>query len=485
MIPRAVPRCAVLLALAASVVAQAPLGGVRTPEELAGAVDGAASDGEWVEVGEVRRTGAAWIRVRLAPFGLPAGARVRSVGLADGAVAIQDAAALDAWAGWTPYFNGEAVRIDASAPAGATAFVAALVCDHGLAASGQADGLCGPDDRVPSADPRVARLVDPELNAVCTAALVGPNDVLLTAGHCIGFGGGVVVQFDPPPSLPDGTLQHPPPSAQFAVMASSVAGWALGPGDDWAAFRTHPNLVDGTSAAATRGVLTLSPTPPTLGATVSATGCGSDVGVDAFTRQVASGALTLLGGAGGTEARYVVDTEAGGSGSPVTNPSGAVFAVHTHDGCAFGVGNRGTLIAHPALLAHVAALSAGAPGPYVAGLQQLGVGAPLHATVSGAPPNAELFNVVSPYPAYPTGSGWFFGLNPGADGFVFSLFAFPAGAAPIHVFADASGSYAFSLPTSGGTTPVAVDLVSLAFQPGTGFLGYLGRSAVAPTTFFP
>ena len=90
-------------------------------------------------------------------------------------------------------------------------------------------------------------------------------------------------------------------------------------------------------------------------------------------------------------------------------------------------------------------------------------------TVSGAAPNAELFNLIALECTSPPGSGPILGLSagPGA-GPVLDQLAFPLGTDPFHVLADATGSYAHTIfvgGTSGGLT-LQVEGVSVELQGG-------------------
>ena len=90
-------------------------------------------------------------------------------------------------------------------------------------------------------------------------------------------------------------------------------------------------------------------------------------------------------------------------------------------------------------------------------------------TVSGAAPNAELFNLIALECASPPGSGPILGLSasPGA-GPVLDQLAFPLGTDPFHVLADATGSYAHTIFVGGtcfGLT-LQVEGVSVELQGG-------------------
>src|SRR6187399_1618592 len=105
---------------------------------------------------------------------------VRTTSLLDGAQQALDAAQLQQWADSTAYFNGDSVLVELLEPPGAGP--ARLVLDSvqmGVPPI-PVKSQCGLlDDRVPSADPRVARVVP----AGCTAWLIDDcAHCLVTAG---------------------------------------------------------------------------------------------------------------------------------------------------------------------------------------------------------------------------------------------------------------------------------------------------------------
>jgi hypothetical protein len=473
--------------LAAASTAQGTFLAERVPCAIGGVVgpSSTTTDG-FAPVGTLVRPGAPWLRAWLLPGDFPAGARLRlTAGVGDTSFEM-DRAALEGFGWSTPYVDGDALLIEAFVPFGTTATVFVHAFDAGLLGGGPSapqDSPCGPDNRISTTDGRVGRVLSPTFSTVCSGFLVGTNDVFATAGHCVAQGSGLVVQFDPPPSLPDGSLQHPPPSKQFAVAWSTAAFENFGPGQDWGAFRLLPNLTTGASASAQQGSFTLAATPPSIGASATLSGFGADLGTENHALQTDSGPVVLLGGQSGTELRYTIDTTSGSSGSPVfLATTGAVVAVHTHDGCLTTASNVGTSTIRPSFAAHVAAIDVPAAPVFSIDLHQYGPGSPLTLVVANAPPFAELFNVISFVPRTPLGSGPFFGLDAGS-GEVFAFFAMPVGAAPFHVFADASGGYVFSSPTSGTAGPYVGDLVSIAFDPGLGLFGYLAASIATNATF--
>jgi hypothetical protein len=101
--------------------------------------------------------------------------------------------------------------------------------------------ICDMDNRVPSADRAVGRVV----NAYCTGWITA-NGAHLTAGHCPDLG---QIHFQVPLSNPDGT---PGPSAvadQYPIIVTSILksndAVSTGRGEDWAVFDVYPNTETG------------------------------------------------------------------------------------------------------------------------------------------------------------------------------------------------------------------------------------------------
>lgn len=280
--------------------------------------------------------------VRLAP-----GSRLRITSHADGAVQELDRSSAAQWASTSAYFNGDAVQLELVAAPGTRDNRVRL----GRVAAALSDGtlptICGAtDDRSPSADPAIARVVP----VGCTAWLLDDcQHCLVTAGHCFYYAvGPQVVEFDVPPSLSDGTLVHPPPQEQYAIDPASIQQqFTFVLGEDWGYFGCFPNAVTGLTPFEAQGrALALAP-PPAAPAGLSArvAGYGTTTPADARnqTQQEHVGPFTTHFG---DVLRYAVDTTGGSSGSPVVlEPDGTVVAIHTNGGCsAVGGANAGTAV---------------------------------------------------------------------------------------------------------------------------------------------
>ena len=286
---------------------------------------------------------AAWLRLKFAGVvfggnatGLPSELRVTS--LLDGASQTLNQTTLKQWRNTSAYFNGDAVlvQIIASPEARGSRVVidGAFVGD----AMGGVGTICGNDDRLPSDDPRAARA----LPVGCTAWLI--NDVsecMLTAGHCVPFD---TIQFNVPESNGNGTLNHPPPSDQYAVDNTSWQSTNGGLGNDWGYFGVFPNTETGLPAGQAQGAVYELSTPPAVqGQSIRITGYGVD-NTPLNWNQIQQTNVGPYDSLNGTIVEYVTDTEGGNSGSPVVvEETGLAIGIHTNGGCTFGGGaNLGT-----------------------------------------------------------------------------------------------------------------------------------------------
>lgn len=284
-----------------------------------------------------------WIRLSFGRVQLAPGSRLLIESLQDAAKQTLDARALGQWQYTSAYFNGSTVRLSLIAAAGSdqnSVEIEQLIVGEWSAGT---ESQCGPtDDRVPSTEPARARLLD----AGCTASIYSVKSCFLTAGHCLSVPSlANVVEFNVPPSLPGGKLQHPGPEDQYAIAnhRQFVDG---GVGNDWGLFEVFPNSETGLMPYEAQGArMTLRSALPPLNTTLRVVGYGVDAGQQtrSQTQQEDSGPLV---GITGTALDYRVDTESGNSGSAVTVASDdTVVGVHAQSGCDIGGGfNQGTAI---------------------------------------------------------------------------------------------------------------------------------------------
>jgi V8-like Glu-specific endopeptidase len=429
-----------------------------------------------------------WMKLWFAGTDLGSASRIRITGAQDEAVQELDAAALADWSSTSAYFNGPTVIVELIVAPNDTASAVIAGFDAGLLGVVSIDTICGPtDDRVPSTERRVGRLLNGSMNALCSGGLISTNSCYLTAGHCVSSGTVFTVEFNCPPSTAGGSIVHPGPQDQYPVNYSTLASLNGGVGNDWCIARLNNNTTTGLPASLVQGHYALATSLPPVQSVTRITGFGSASGVLNLANKTHTGPLVTSGGTGGTTVQYQVDTTGGNSGSSVVRESNqTVFGIHTHGGCTSSGGqNSGTAITHPGPQAHYALICTPNPPSFAISLTQAGLGAPINITVTGAPASSELFNIVSLTPAVPTNSGPTAGLNIGTAELL-SQINLPLGAEPFHVMASPGSGYAFTLPTSGMPgTPISVDIASVAFTPGAGFAGYLGRAAAVNATVQP
>jgi V8-like Glu-specific endopeptidase len=311
----------------------------------------------------VEQPGAEWIRLHFDDISLAGdvyggtASTLRLTSVLDGALQTLDARHARQWRNWSAYFNGDAVLVEVLAEPGTGPNRVAV--DRAVRGLPSIASQCGPvDDRLPSSDPRSARI----LPIGCTGWLIDDcQKCFLTAGHCTG--GTETVQFNVPPSTPGGTLQHPPPSDQYAVDASSLqSNGGQGTGNDWGYFGCFPNSVTGLTPEEAQGpgfaaVNGLQP-PFVPGQSIRITGFGTDQTPPERNQvqQTHTGPWVTFSG---TLVQYQTDTTGGNSGSPIIHETtGVPIGIHTHGGCntsdPVSGQNSGTRLSHPALQAALA-----------------------------------------------------------------------------------------------------------------------------------
>ncbi|MCK5944650.1 MAG: hypothetical protein KAI24_21865 [Planctomycetes bacterium] len=281
------------------------------------------------------------------------GSFLRITSMRDGAVQTQHLRHVGEWQDTSAYFNGDSVLVELLAQPGTgdnrLVLKAALA---GPASPPQPDTICGnTDDRVLSSDPRVAR----NQPTGCTSWMINDcSHCFLTAGHCAGSGL-QVVQFNVPLSNSNGSLNHPPPSDQYAVDTSSLqSNGGQGVGNDWAYFGVFDNSTTGLSPYAAQGgqAFDLVSPPSVSGQNIRITGNGSTSSPVSPTwylvQKTHAGPYFSFSG---TTVRYRTDTTGGNSGSPVIlDGSNQAIGIHTHGGCtSSGGSNAGTGANHSAL----------------------------------------------------------------------------------------------------------------------------------------
>lgn len=325
----------------------------------------------------VRVAGATWLRLffnqsQLGEIeGADQGTVLRITSIHDGAVQEHTAKTLAQWQYASAFFNGDEVKVeliaDPEAPPSRLRITEIMV---GEPATGPPESICGAtDDRTLSSDPRAARIVP----VGCTAWLIDDAEgCFLTAGHCTGASFSVI-EFNVPLSSATGSVNHPPPSQQYAIDASSLQWNQTVIGDDWAYFGAFPNPeTELTPFEAQAARFVLAPPPgAAAGQSIRVTGYGTTTGTQGTPlswSQVQTTHAGPLTSVSGTVLQYATDTTGGDSGSPViVEADGTAIGIHTNAGCSAGGGaNSGTSLANAGVagaLANPVAICAGGPPP--------------------------------------------------------------------------------------------------------------------------
>jgi hypothetical protein len=329
-----IPTIAIAVALASTCAVpcsaqetlDAPAGWIQ-PHVVDSGASRTVSSGGVVFSEDITIESAAWLRLYFESVELSPGSIVRVTSLLDGEVQMLDAAALERWGNSTAYFNGETVRLELVTAPGAlgdrviVGSIGLDVAGGPAGGSGQC-GICGGDDRAPSDEGWIARL----LPSGCTASVINSDSCMLSAGHC--GNGAEVVQFNVPLSNPDCSMVNPPIDDQFPVTDFSAVNG--GPGNDWAVLLTGENGQGQTAyqrfgehRPVATGVV-LAGTPATL------TGYGRDLTCELNRTQQFNGGNILAVTAGYYQ--FSIDLREGNSGSPLL-VDGTIVGIATHCPC--------------------------------------------------------------------------------------------------------------------------------------------------------
>lgn len=315
------------------------------------------SDFSEILIGEIELHNIPWLRLHFSDLNLGNESYLIIRSLFDDQWQKLDAVSIKQWYNYSAYFNGDVVEIKLFlSQTDRNVFIKIDEVVVGEWSDGNnTESQCGPtDDRISSNQPATARL----LSIGCTAWII-PNGKFGTAGHCLDGSGADVVEFNVPPSLPNGTLQHPGPQDQYSVNVATKIFSNSGIGNDWGVFEVYPNSVTGLMPKQAQNAYW--PLVQDLGPdSIRITGYGVDVGTANQTQQTHIGPNA---GSSGTTMRYVTDTEGGNSGSPVIDGlTNVAVGVHTHGGCSSSGGNNnGTSLFNSAFWAAVDQGSGGCP----------------------------------------------------------------------------------------------------------------------------
>ncbi|MEE9131155.1 MAG: trypsin-like serine protease [Phycisphaerales bacterium] len=279
---------------------------------------------------------AAWLRIYFAEVELGADSFIRLTSLLDHEVQELDANGLAMWDNSSAYFNGNAVLVELVAGPGTTKnrlVIDQVAMEVTVALPAGTCGICGPDDRVPSDEDWSGRL----LPAGCTASVWNTESCLVSAGHCISFGG-MVIEFRVPNSTNNCNIVHPPVADQFTI--SSFLFTNGGVGNDWSVLTTNPNNLGQTVFDRYGEFRPIASSPPGVGNALTIWGFGIDSPcMLTQTQQTSSGTVTSVGN---TLIRHNVDATFGNSGSGIIR-DGEILAIVTHCPCP----NWATRVDHP------------------------------------------------------------------------------------------------------------------------------------------
>lgn len=310
---------------------------------------------------------APWLRLQFGDIELAGhvregtGAVLRITSLEDGGVQRLDAATIQEWRSTSAYFNGDAVTVEL------LAFPESGM--NRLTITGVTVGEWPDDDLATSIcfgeDERELSFANPDARALpigCTAYLIDGNSdhCFLTAGHCVASGSMfdpdrvAVVEFNPPLSNADGSINFAPPSDQYATDPDSFQFQNNGCSQDWSYFGAFTNSTTGLAPAEAQeeSYQLAAAAPSVSGQTIRIRGYGSvnwPVPLQWNAVQKEHDGPYIF--QSGTDIRYQTDTTGGNSGSAVyMHEIDMVIGVHTCGGCgASGGANRGTAIQHPPL----------------------------------------------------------------------------------------------------------------------------------------
>jgi V8-like Glu-specific endopeptidase len=203
--------------------------------------------------------------------------------------------------------------------------------------------ICGQqDDRIPSFNPKVARVLEIGAPAGCTMTMIG-RSCAISAGHCMATF--EAAEFNTPLSS-NGRIQHPAKEDIYMVDKSSIVSKNSGVGNDYAVLRLKANSITGNLPGDLQGHYNVSFVLPKAGDMVRISGYGADRNDNDrnFAQQTHSGPIENL-------TRSIMyhraDTMGGSSGSSIIHENtGKIIAIHTHGGCSSrGGANGSTLLA--------------------------------------------------------------------------------------------------------------------------------------------
>ena len=306
----------------------------------------------------VRVSDAPWLQLHFGDYNLGKRSYITITSLKDGSHQRLNHKNLTKCRNSSVYFNGDAVEVELHiAPGEKDVFfnLAEITVGEWV---GAPESLCGQDDRVSYTDRRVGRIMP----VGCTGWIVS-NGVHLTAGHCEDGHNMDMLEFNVPPSWPDGTVRHPLAEDQYDIDQNSIVWFDDGDGigNDWAVFACDPNPQTNLLPVQAQGYffrMSRDDSPSTVRVTgygVDSTPPGSTGfrNSDSQTQQTDYGSFLgeVVEGPSDVYIEYAADTMGGNSGSPVQREGSFItIGIHTNGGCIPpSTGNRGTSFENDAL----------------------------------------------------------------------------------------------------------------------------------------
>lgn len=242
------------------------------------------------------------------------------------------------------YFNGDAVRVRLFA--GPNTIGNHFSVKEIVVGTRDLPGpltLCTPDNRLPSTEKRVARLLCRD-----TAGVFVYTGFLISRWHCLATTGfalhnvlNVTAQFNVPPSTILGAIAQPAANDQY--LWTGTRGYQNGAFlDNWGVFTVQRNATSKLYPAEAQNAGFYVMSSGALGTpTLRVTGHGKDGGRRNHRQQSVLG--TRIGSSSTRQILvYRVDVELGSQGSPVIGTDGQVHAVHFRSVCAQANQQTGT-----------------------------------------------------------------------------------------------------------------------------------------------
>ena len=284
--------------------------------------------------------GATSLRLFFGGASLGAGSYILITSLKDSAQQHLDAAAISQWHSTSAYFNGDAVELELIvAPADNDVSFTVdriFVGGHISPPLPEASTVClSTDTRTPSSNPAIGRLVDSTYSHLDNwgTVWIAPSGVLVGAAHSFAWGTNTTVEFNVPPSLADGTPQHPNPKDQYVIDFNTLKTPQTPPiqvGNDWAVFSVFPNSETELSPIQEQqAFIGVEQNDSPSGLRITGYGTSS-IGTLTRTQQTSTGYALP---SSDSVLNYEVYAEPGNSGSPVIDTStGMAVAIHIN-GC--------------------------------------------------------------------------------------------------------------------------------------------------------